>query len=151
VYDVVVKEVYVRYEFLIMAALWYRAGHYILPCGFFYLLSFFFPRIISAVADCMYTHTLWCSLSANLRCRSETCCMWTPSHNFARCLAVSWAGRLYLYRFSGALAPKGILPYAKFTLRPSLALSSVTALHSSNGRHLYSAGRPSHWALAHIL
>ena len=28
---------------------------------------FFFPRLISAVAD-------WCGLSANLRCRSETCC-----------------------------------------------------------------------------
>ena len=41
-------------------------------------------------------------------------------------------------------------------------LGSVTALHSSSGRHpnfaalntgrhLYSAGRPSRWALAHIL
>ena len=39
-----------------------------------------------------------------------------------------------IYTFSGALAPKGILPGAKFTLRQSLiALSytgSVTALHS---------------------
>jgi len=56
-------------------------------------------------------------------------------------------------------------PGAKFTLRPSLVLSyigSVTARHSnsgrqpnfaalSRGRHLYSAGRPSRWALAHIL
>jgi len=43
-----------------------------------------------------------------------------------------------------------------------LRLGSVTARHSSGGhqpnfaalnreRHLYSAGRPSHWALAHIL
>jgi len=57
------------------------------------------------------------------------------------------------------------LPVAKFTLRPSLAFSyigTVTAWHSSSGRqphfaalnrgrHLYSAGRPSRWALAHIL
>jgi len=57
------------------------------------------------------------------------------------------------------------LPGAKFTLRPSLALSyigSVTARQSSSGRrpnfaalsrgrHLYFAGRLSRWALAHIL
>jgi len=57
------------------------------------------------------------------------------------------------------------LPGAKFTLRPSLALSyigSVTAWHSSSrhqpnfvalsrGCHLYLAGWPSRWALAHIL
>jgi len=45
-----------------------------LPCGFFFLSSFF-PRLISAVADWMSAilpHT--CGLSANLRCRSETCC-----------------------------------------------------------------------------
>jgi len=62
--------------------------------------------------------------------------------------------------FSGVLAP-----YNGFTLRPSLALSyigSVTARHSSSGRqpkfaalnrgrHLYSSGRPSRWALPHIL
>jgi len=85
--------------------------------------------------------------------------------NFARCLAVSWAGRLFI-NFRRLLPRNGILPRAKFTLRPaSLALSyigSVTARHSSSGRepnfsalstrrHLYSAGRPSRWALAHIL
>jgi len=49
--------------------------------------------------------------------------------NFARCLAVSWACTL--------LPPNGILQRAKFTLRPSLALSyigSVTARHLSSGR-----------------
>jgi len=59
----------------------------------------------------------------------------------------------------------GILSGAKFTLRPNLAFSyigSVTAQLSSSGcqtnfaalsrgRHLYLAGRPSRWALAHIL
>jgi len=85
--------------------------------------------------------------------------------NFARCLAVSWAGRLFIH-FRWLLPHNGISPGAKFTLRPpSLALSyigSVTARHSSSGRepnfaalstwrHLYSAGRPSRWALAHIL
>jgi len=41
-----------------------------------------------------------------------------------------------IYTFSAALAPDGLLPGAKFTLRPSLAFSyvaSVTAQHSSSG------------------
>ena len=86
--------------------------------------------------------------------------------NFAktRCLAVSWVATLYIH-FWELLLPNGILPSAKCTLRPSLPFSyigSVIALHSSNGRqpnfaalsrgrHLYSAGRPSRWASAHIL
>jgi len=56
--------------------------------------------------------------------------------NFARYLAVSWAGTLYIYTFSRAVAPKGILPGAKITLRPSLVLSyigSVIARLSSSG------------------
>jgi len=59
--------------------------------------------------------------------------------NFARCLAVSWAGTLYIH-FWGcwSLLPRiGILPGAKFTLRPTLAFSyigSVTARHSSSER-----------------
>jgi len=87
--------------------------------------------------------------------------------SFGRCLAVSWAGTLYtIYiHFRGLLPRYGILFGAKFTLRSSLALSyfgSVTARRSisgrqpnfaalSRGRHLYSAGRPSRWALANIL
>jgi len=98
--------------------------------------------------------------------------------NFARCLTISWAGTLHIhFRGGGRLLPaNGILQGAKFTLRPSLAFSyigSVTAQHSSRGRqpnfvawcqewnyrtfnirrrrHLYSAGRPSRWASAHIL
>jgi len=84
--------------------------------------------------------------------------------NFARRLTISRAGTLYIH-FWGFLLHNGILPGAKFTLCPSLALSyisSVTARHSSSGRqpnfaalsrgrHLYSAGWPSRWALAHIL
>jgi len=84
--------------------------------------------------------------------------------NFARCLAVTWAGTLHIH-FQGFLPRYGILSGAKFTLRPSLALSyfgSITARHSysrrqpnfaalSTGHHLYLAGWPSCWALAHIL
>ena len=56
--------------------------------------------------------------------------------NLARCLAVSWAGTLYIH-FRGLLPSDGMLLGAKFTLRPSLAFSyigSVTARHSSSGR-----------------
>jgi len=71
-----------------------------------------------------------------------------------------------IYTFSGLLPPDGILPRAKFTLCQNLAfyyIGSVIAQHSSSGhqpnfaafsigRHLYSAGHPSHceWS-AHIL
>ena len=46
------------------------------------------------------------------------------------------AGTVHMH-FWGILPPDGILPGAKFTLRPSLAFScigSATARHSSNGR-----------------
>ena len=52
--------------------------------------------------------------------------------NFPRCFTVSRAGT-----FSRDLAPDRILPGARFTVRPSLALAyfgSVTAWHSSSGR-----------------
>jgi len=42
-----------------------------------------------------------------------------------------------IYTFLGAFAPDGILPGAKFTLRPSLVfcyIGSVTARHFSSGR-----------------
>jgi len=57
--------------------------------------------------------------------------------NFGRCLAVSWTGTLCMH-FRRLLPHYGILPpRAKFTSRPSLALSyigSVAARHSSSGR-----------------
>jgi len=80
-----------------------------------------------------------------------------------------------IIHFLGALAPDGVLPRAKFTMPSSLAFSyigRVTARHSSSGhqpnfaawdkegnygtfaprlRHLYSTGRPSRLASAHVL
>ena len=56
--------------------------------------------------------------------------------NFAWCLAVFWAGTLYIH-FRGLLPSNGMLSGAKFTLRPSLAffyIGNVTARHSSSGR-----------------
>jgi len=71
--------------------------------------------------------------------------------NFARCLAVSWAGALYI--LFGTLVPKGILTGTILTLRPSLAFSyifSVSARHSSSGHQpnfaawcLHAKGLPS--------
>ena len=56
---------------LFIAALRSRCGHYIFALSFL-LSSSFFPRLISAVANWM--STIRCGLSANLGCRSETCC-----------------------------------------------------------------------------
>jgi len=63
------------------------------------------------------------------------------ANQIARCLAVSSSGTLYIH-IRGLLFPDGILPGAKFTLHPSLALSyisSVTARHSRSGRQPVSA------------
>jgi len=53
--------------------------------------------------------------------------------NFARCLAVSWAGSLYIhFGVSWVLPANKTLPGVKFTFHPTLALSyigSVTAWH----------------------
>jgi len=44
--------------------------------------------------------------------------------NFGQCLAVSWAGTLYIRFFLGG----GLLPAAKSTLRPSLPFCYMAAL-----------------------
>jgi len=57
---------------MIMVALWNRADHYI----FCPVVSYSFVYLFSSPSQigCLpYFHT-WCGLSANLRCRSETCC-----------------------------------------------------------------------------
>ena len=53
------------------------------------------------------------------------------SAKFARRLAVSWAGTLYIH-FGGTLARNGIQPGSKFTLRPSLALSYIGSVTAQN-------------------
>jgi len=74
------------------------AGVLFLPCGFFFLLSFFLAYSQPSHIGCLpYFHT-WCGLTADLECRCETCCtwlaentgckngqkvaIWAPSHNF---------------------------------------------------------------------
>jgi len=63
-------------------------GHYIFVLWFLLSSSIFYlcPRLISAVADWMstiYFHT-WCGLTANLGCRSETCCCTRLAENTGR-------------------------------------------------------------------
>jgi len=56
-----------------MAALRSRCGHYIFALSFV-LSSFFLAYSQPSHIGCLpYLHT-WCGLSADLRCRSETCC-----------------------------------------------------------------------------
>jgi len=63
----------------------------------FYLLLFFFPRLISAVADWMSTilpHMIW-PYSANLECRSEMCCT-LLAENIGRKKSTFWHNRTNL-------------------------------------------------------
>ena len=89
--------------------------------------------------------------------------------NFARCLAVSGLVWYTIYTFCGLLPPDGILLRAKFTCVLLYCQRYCTALQQRasaklcgmvqqmelrnfrRGRHLYSTGRPSRWASAHIL
>ena len=175
-----------------MVALWNRADHYIFILSFV-LLSIFFRRLISAAADWMSAFHTWCGLSANLRCRSETCCtrlaenkdaksrQKSPSvHHRTTLLGYIFATRAridnrkknLLSSNMSSICPHNMLNFgplateidpvvwgtpAKFQ-RVS-RLGSVTVRHLAvgvsqtaalnRGRHLYSAGRPSRWALAH--
>ena len=175
---------YIHTYILIMAALCNRGAIIFLPCGFF------------CQSGCLpYFHT-WCGLSANLRCRSETCCTRlagnTGPKNVAKnrhlgtiaqlCRAISSQLRhastigkklvkqqyvLHMSPQYGELRPisgqdqlTSLGHPCKFQLVSHLC--SITARQSSSGRqsnfvalnrgrHLYSAGWPSRWALAHIL
>jgi len=55
-----------------MAALWNRTGHYIFVLWF--LLFFFLAWSKPSQIGCLQHFQTWCSPSANLGCRSETCC-----------------------------------------------------------------------------
>jgi len=59
---------------VIMAARVADADIIFSSCGYFFLLLFFPCLMSAAQTGCLpYFHT-WCGLSANLGCRSETCC-----------------------------------------------------------------------------
>ena len=163
-----------------MVAIWNRADHYIFALWF--LLSFFFfPRLISAVGDWMTAilpHMVWhCGLSANLGCRSETCCT-RLAENAGRKKSPSAHHHTNLSGYIFATAcidnrKKNMLSSNVSSRRPhnmvnvgllaaEIGLGSLPARQSGSGRqpnfaalnrgrHLCSAGRPSRWALSHIL
>jgi len=84
--------------------------------------------------------------------------------NFAQCLAISLAGTVCIH--FGGCCPLTEFCQVQNSLCVQVLHSAIlsallhvtgavgisqTLPHSSGGRHLYSAGRPSHWALAHVL
>ena len=122
----------------------------------------------------------WCGLSANLECRSEMCCAWLAGNagrknrqKVAVCAPSYKLVGLYLrnkgtYRQSEKIVKQKYVLHMSpqyGELRPtSTAFASWQRYCTSSssgrqpkfaalnrGRHLCSAGRPSGWALAHIL
>ena len=174
---------------IFMAALWNRAGHYIFALWFLSIFLFFLssPNLSGRTLDVYHTSHTRCSLSANIGCRIETCCMrlaenagrknrqkirhlctitlrnygmYRPSekHLLNSNMSLQY-GELRHTRGWDLLAFTSLGHPCKFQLVSRLG--SVTARHSSSGRqpnfaalnrgrHLYSAGRPSRLALAHI-
>jgi len=172
------------------------------PCGFFFLSSFLFSFFLSfflfllaysqrSETGCLpYFHTL-CGLSANLGCRSETCCTRlaenagrkkSPKNRHLRTIVQLCRAISSQLRHVSTIRKKDLLSsnissrlshnMTNFGLLAAeigpvvwgtpANLNSVTARHSSSGRqpnfaalnrghHLYSAGRTSCWALAHVL
>jgi len=126
---------------LFMVALLNRADHYIFALWFLYFFFLlFFAHLISAVGDWMSTVLphIWCGPSVNLECRSETCCT-RLAENTAR-----------------KKSPKSchLGTIAQLCRAISSQLRHVSTIGKKPVKqqylHLYSAGRPSRWALAHI-
>jgi len=129
----------------------YRIGQAIifLPCGFFLSSSIFlsfFPRLISAAADRMsivyHTSTIhtWCGPSANLECRCEMWCT-RLAGNTGRKKSPFWHHGTTLLGY--IFTTKACIDNRKKNL-------SSSNTNMVNFGPLYSAGRPSRLALAHI-
>jgi len=163
---------------------------------FFYLLSSFFPRLISAVADWMSTILLhmvwpWCEFrmhvwnvlhAAHWKYRMhkwQKIAVWDhrttlSGYIFTTKACINNQKKLVKQQYLLQMSPQydELQPTNGWDLLASLGdprkfkrvscLGSISAWHSSSrcqpkfaelnrGRHLYLAGRPSRWALAHIL
>jgi len=137
-------------------------------------LSFFIPRLISAVADWTSTilrHMMWpqCEFTMHLRTIAQ---LYRPI--YSQLMHVSTIGKKLVkqqYLLHMSLQYAEVRPTNSWDLLASLVHhsklqrvlrhGSVTARHSSSGRqpnfaalnkgrHLYLAGRPSRWAFAQI-
>jgi len=178
-----------------MAALWNRAGHYIFILWFLSSMFFFFLAWSQRPHNgCLPYFDKWCGPSANLECRSETCCVQLAENGGPKkppkighlgtitqfCWAISsqlrhisTIGKNLLSSNISSTCPHNMVNLATSNWDQSSSLGhpckfqwvsrlgSVTAWHCSSGRqpnsaalnrgrHLYSAGRPSRWAFAHI-
>jgi len=154
-----------------MADLYNRTGHYIFVRWFlllsfclFYLFSS--PNLSRRRLDVLsYFHT-WCGLIANLRCRSETCCTRLAENTVRKkvaknrhlgtiaqlCRAISSQLRHVLTIEKKLLSSNMSSDVPQYgELRPTSGRDRFTSLGHPRVRHLCSAGRPSRWALAHIL
>ena len=140
-----------------------------LPCDFYLSSSssyfFFFVAWSqrSSIGCLPYFHT-WCGLSANLECMSELCCTRlavkyrTQKNRHLGTIVQLCRAESSQLRHISTIGKKLV----KQQFQRLSRLGSVTARHSSSGRwrncgvklnrgrHLYLAGRPSRWALAHI-
>jgi len=144
-----------------------------LLCSFF-LLSSFFPRLISAAADWMSTMVRtkatqkWCK-NRHLRTIAQLCRAISSQLRHVSTIGKKLIKQQYLPHMS--LQYDELQPNSGWDVFVSLGhpskfqrvsrLGSVTARHSivvgisqiaalNTGRYLYTAGRPSRWALAHI-
>jgi len=94
-----------------------------------------FSRLTAEILSGVWATPKNSTVFACCLCYCSKIAHWRPTNHLL--------GWYTIYTFSDALAPDGILPGAKFTLRPSLAFSyigSVTARHSSSGRQPNFAG-----------
>jgi len=108
-----------------------------------------------------YFHT-WCGLSANLRCRSETCSTWL-AENTGRKKVTKNRHLGTIAQFCGAISSqlRHVLTIGKKISAGFASWQHYCTASSSGrqpnfaalnrGRHVCSAGRLSRWAFAHIL
>ena len=139
-----------------MAALCNRAGHYIFALWFLLLLLFSSP-ILSGRRVSRYCTDVAQRRSTKLCTMFDRLLDWytiytfsgalAPLRNFATC-KIHFASKscviLYWQRYFTALQQR---PSAKLCC----VVQGMELRNCCRGRHLYSAGRPSRWAFAHIL
>jgi len=139
-------------------------------CMLFLLFFFFYswPNLSGRRVDVYHTHTfcIWCDLNANLGCRSEMCCTQLAGIQDAKnrhlgtiaqlCWAVSSQlrhvsimGKNLLSSNTSLTCSRSMVNFDPLTAEIGSGVWDTPA--SNRGRQLYSAGRPSRWALAHIL
>jgi len=152
------------------------ADHYILLLWFLLLLSLFSSPVLSGRRfDLPYFHTCCgCGLNVNLECRPEMCCT-RFAENTGRKNSPSAHHRTTLsgYMFAtkacvdnrknllnsntSSTCPHNMVNFVPLTAEigstgfASWLSFAIWSTAFNRGRHLYSVGRPSRWAAAHII